>query len=209
MSGHAQGRSPTRSPQYRRQPVGFDFTAHMRRLCQDIVTCTSQLAHIDLGCVAVSFAQSRKRTSHGLHASLTPMRFEAGSLTCLRHGRKYTVQRLYDQGGREYLYILTFYMPRFMDLSFRDKLITVFHELWHVSPDFDGDLRRHDGRCYAHTHSQKHYDEEMDRLAQQWLAGSPTRHLYEFLECTFSELHTRHGRIFGAKIPRPKLVTMR
>lgn len=206
MSGHTRGRSPARPPQYRCQTAGFSFTVHMRRLCQDIVTRTQQLAHIDLDRVAVSFAQTRRRTSYGLHASLTPMRFEGGSLTCRHHGQQYTVQRLYDQRGREYLYILTFYLPRFMDLEFHDKLITVFHELWHVSPDFDGDLRRHDGRCYAHTHSQKLYDTQMDRLARKWLAGSPSRHLYEFLESNFAQLRASHGKVFGVKIPRPKLV---
>jgi len=178
----------------------------MRRLCDDVVTRTPKLAHIDLERVAVSFAQTRKRTSYGLHASLTPMRFEGGSLTCRRRGREYAVQRLYDHRGREYLYILTFYLPRFMDLDFHDKLITIFHELWHVSPGFDGDLRRHDGRCYAHTHSQKQYDAEMDQLAREWLAGSPPRYLYEFLKSDFAQLRATHGRVFGVKIPRPKLV---
>lgn len=206
MSGHAHGRSSARGLRHRRQPAGFSFTVHMRRLCEDIVTRTPQFAHVDLDRVAVSFAQTRKLTSYGLHASLTPMRFEGGALTCRRHGQDYSVQRLYDQRGREYLYILTFYLPRFMNLGFHDKLITVFHELWHVSPDFDGDLRRHDGRCYAHTHSQKQYDAEMDRLARDWLADSPPRHLYEFLESNFAQLRARHGRVFGVKISRPKLL---
>lgn len=206
MSGQAHGRAPTRGPRHRRRPTGFSFTVHMKRLCEDIVTRTPQLAHVDLERVALSFAQTRKRTSYGLHASLTPMRFEGGALTCRRRGREYAVQRLYDQRGREYLYILTFYLPRFMDLGFHDKLITVFHELWHIGPDFDGDLRRHNGRCYAHTHSQKQYDLEMDRLVREWLAASPPEHLYEFLKLDFAHLRANHGKVFGAKIPRPKLL---
>ena len=89
----------------------------------------------------------------------------------------YTIQRLFDSKGQEFLYILTFYLPRFMDLSFREKLITVFHELWHISPQFDGDLRRHPGRCYAHTSSQKEYDAEMEVLQRgpTLLPSRPTR----------------------------------
>jgi hypothetical protein len=134
------------------------------------------------------------------------MRFEGGSLTGRRNGREYSVQRLYDDRGREFLYILTFYLPRFMDMGFDEKLNTVFHELWHIGPDFDGDLRRHHGRCYAHTHSQKRYDAAMDRLVRGWLAESPPRHVYRFLECSFALLHNRYGAVFGAKIPRPKLI---
>jgi hypothetical protein len=178
----------------------------MRQLCADIVARMPQFSHVDVDRVAIAFAQTRKRTSHGLYASLTPMRFEGGSLTGRRNGREYKVQRLYDDCGREFLYILTFYLPRFMDVGFDEKLNTVFHELWHVSPDFDGDLRRHDGRCYAHTHSQKRYDAAMDRLVRGWLADSPPRHIYDFLECSFAQLHNRHGAVFGARIPRPKLI---
>ena len=58
---------------------------------------------------------------------------------------------------------------RFMDVDFEEKLVTIFHELWHVSPRFDGDLRRHPGRCYMHTGSQKDYDAQMLRLARRWL----------------------------------------
>ena len=30
----------------------------------------------------------------------------------------------------------------FLDQTFEEKLVTVFHELYHISPAFDGDLRR-------------------------------------------------------------------
>ncbi len=83
--------------------------------------------------VAVAFAQTRHQALHGLQAKLTPMRFEGGALTTRRRGRTWTVQRLFH-GQREMLYILTFYLPRFLDQSFREKLITVFHELYHISP---------------------------------------------------------------------------
>jgi predicted metallopeptidase len=180
----------------------------MRRFCSDAIARTAPLAHIDLAHVALSFAQTRKRTRYGLYASLTPMRFEGGSLTCNRRSRTYTIQRLYDTQGREIFYILTFYLPRFMDLPFREKLITVFHELWHISPEFDGDLRRHDGRCYAHTHSQKQYDAEMDLLARQYLAAAPPASLYEFLQYDFAGLLARYGRIYGTKVRRPRLLKL-
>jgi hypothetical protein len=98
----------------------------MRRFCADAVSRIGVLEHIDLGHVALSFAQARKQTRHGLYASLTPMRFAGGALTCKRHSRVYTIQRLYNAQGREIFYILTFYLPRFMDLPFREKLITIF-----------------------------------------------------------------------------------
>src|SRR5205085_1752990 len=128
--------------------------------------------------------------------------------TTVRRGRPYGVQRLADGSGREMLYVLSFYLPRFMDLDFREKLITIVHELWHIGPQFDGDIRRHSGRCFAHTGSQKKYDAQMDALAQRWLAEGPPQPLWDFLTGSFDDLASRHGRIIGVKIRRPRLIPL-
>ena len=159
----------------------FDFTLHIRRLCDDMIARLNELAHIDMSRVAVSFCQTRKPVPHGMFASLTPLRFAGGASTSIRRGRPVTIQRVHDASGREMLYILSFYMPRFQNLDFREKLITVLHELWHISPDFSGDIRRHAGRYHAHTHSQAEYDDEMGRLADRWQALNPPSELWRFL----------------------------
>ena len=111
-----------------------------------------------------------------------------------------------DDSGGEMLYILTFYLPRFLDLVFCEKLTTVVHELWHISPRFDGDLRRFSGRCYAHSGSQKRYEAHARRLAAKWIAMAPPVALYEFLRHDFRTLRVRHGKIVGRRIPAPKLL---
>ena len=187
------------------EPVGFDFTAAMRRLCDDMVRRVPELAHIDLTRVAFSFCQARKAVRHGLYASLTPLRFAGGQTETVRRGRRWGIQRLKDSSGLEMLYILNFYLPRYLELHFPEKLTTVVHELWHISPQFDGDLRRFGGRCYAHSGSQRSYDAHAAALAQRWLAAGPATCLYEFLRFNFRDLATRHGRVYGRKIPAPKL----
>jgi hypothetical protein len=184
----------------------FDFTQRMRDVCQDVVARTPELAHVDLSRVAFSFCQARRRTSWGIYASLTPLRFKGGALTEVRRRRTYTIQRLFDRDGKEMLYILSFYLPRFMDLSLEEKLVTVLHELWHISPAFDGDLRRHEGRCYAHTHSQAEYDARMAVLARRWLAQNPPEPLWGFLRHSFDALLREQERVVGVRIPRPKLL---
>jgi hypothetical protein len=103
------------------------------------------------------------------------------------------------------LYILNFYLPRYLDLPFREKLSTVMHELWHVGPSFDGDVRRFGSRCYAHGSSQKRYDAHVERLLDRWLALNPPEPLYGFLRLNFRELGARRGRVYGSKVPAPKL----
>jgi len=184
----------------------FDFTIHIRRLCDDMVSRLADLSHIDMTRIAVSVCQTRKAVQHGIFASLTPLRFSGGSLTTTRRGRQMTVEPVHDRDGREMLYILSFYLPRFQNLDLREKLITVLHELWHISPEFNGDIRRHAGRYHAHTHSQAEYDEEMGRLADRWLAENPPDQLWSFLRDDFRQLHTRHGAISGLKYRRPRLI---
>lgn len=186
--------------------AGFDFTRHIRIVCHDMVTRLPELGHIDMQRVAISFSQTRKPVSHGLQAALTPMRFEGGQRWTTRRGRRLGVQQILDAAGNEMLYLLSFYMPRFQNQPFQEKLITILHELWHISPQFDGDLRRHSGRCYVHTHSERQYDAAMAELARRWLALRPPREFYAFLYSSFPQLAQQHGGVFGTKIPAPKLI---
>ncbi|TWU29541.1 hypothetical protein [Bythopirellula polymerisocia] len=185
---------------------GFDFTAAMALLCQDIVERSLELQHIDMQRIALSVSQTRQDVSHGMYASLTPLRFESGARRKKLRGIYWEVPPLLDDQGNEYLYLLSFYLPRFQNTSLEEKLSTVFHELWHISPAFDGDLRRHAGRYYAHGPSQRDYDAHMARLAQSWLGRNPPGHLYEFLSLDFKELIAEYGRVFGRRWPAPHLV---
>ena len=187
-------------------PAGFNFTQQMQRLCTDIATRLPEMNHVDMQQVAVSFSQARTPELHGLQAKLTPLRFEGGKVVTKRRGRVWTVEKLLNHDGQELLYILSFYLPRFMDQPFAEKLTTIFHELWHISPHFDGDLRRHPGRCYAHSHSQKEYDEFSAELGRQWLKLNPPDELFSFLHLNFAQLWQLHGRVYGLKIRTPKLI---
>jgi predicted metallopeptidase len=184
----------------------FDFTSAMHALCADIASRLEAFSHIDVERVAFNICQTRRDVSHGMYASLTPLRFAGGSVLKTVRGVSWGIQEIRDDTGREYLYLLSFYLPRFQNTTLEEKLVTVFHELWHIGPGFDGDLRRHKGRCYAHGPSQREYDVQMRRHAQQWLALSPPCHLYDFLSLSFEELISEHGPVTGSRWSPPKLV---
>jgi predicted metallopeptidase len=183
----------------------FDFSLAMSRLCEDIAGRVDEFRHVRVDRIAVTFAQARRRVPHGLQAKLTPLRFENGALVTRRGGRTWTVQRLF-QGEREMLYILTFYLPRFLDHSFREKLVTVFHELYHISPRFDGDIRRMEGRYHVHSHSQKEYDRLMEAFVDRYLALGPPPSVYGFLKKKFRRLDAEHGGVVGLQVPIPRLI---
>jgi predicted metallopeptidase len=175
----------------------FDFCAHVRRLCADISTQCEELRHVDVSRLLFAITQAQ--------AKVTPLRFRQGCLTHRRRGVFYQVQR-YFVDNREMLYVVTFCLPRFLDQNFDDKFITLFHELYHISPAFDGDLRRHAGRCTVHSQSKRLYDAHMAELARAYLSNGANPALSAFLRLNFAQLQHRHGSVVGVVVPRPKLI---
>jgi hypothetical protein len=183
----------------------FDFCGHVRRLCADVAARCDPLAHVLVPLVLFGVTQARSARAHGLQARVTPLRFRGGELTRRRRGVTYQVQRFFH-GPQEFLYLMTFCLPRFLDQDFDDKFVTLFHELYHINPAFDGDLRRHDGRYALHSHSQRRYDEHMAGLARAYLATQPDPALHAFLRLNFAQLQQRHGSVTGVVVPRPKVI---
>jgi predicted metallopeptidase len=187
--------------------TAFDFCGHVQRLSADIVRRCEILRHIDVSRLLFGITQARTGLGHGLQARVTPLRFRDGQLIRRRRGVTYQVQR-YFVDSREMLYLVTFCLPRFLDQDFDDKFITVFHELYHISPDFNGDLRRHGGRYAIHTRSKCGYDRHMNQLAREYVAGGADRRLHDFLRLNFAQLRHRHGEVLGVMVPRPKVVPL-
>ena len=183
----------------------FDFCGHVRRLCADVVRRCEELRHIDVSRLLFGITQARSGVRSGLQARVTPLRFRHGGLVRERDGVRYRVQR-YVVDGRDMLYLITFCLPRFLDQDFDDKFVTLFHELYHISPGFEGDLRRHEGRYDLHSHSKRLYDQHMADLARAYLSNGADRSLHGFLRANFAQLQQRHGSVVGVVVPRPRLL---
>ncbi len=165
------------------------------------------LNHVDFAHVAVSFAQTKNSLPYGIFASVTPLRFKGGDLVRLASGKRWTIQRCYDfVSGKEFLYILNFYVPRFIELTLMQKLETIVHELYHISPKFDGDVRRFKGRCFAHGASQKKFDSVVAGLVEYWLKQNPPEEIWAFLKFRYRELTDIYGSLHGTRISPPKII---
>lgn len=185
---------------------GLDFSAHLRRLCTALVADLPELAHIDLERVGIGCVQVRRAGRHGILATTTPLRFAGGAALAHRLGSIWRVPEVVDAAGRQLLYLIKFYLPRFCDHSLEEKLTTVIHELWHIGPDCDGDLRRHAGRCHAHGRSRSAYDDQMGVLMRRWLANGRDASCLEFLRHDFRGLLAMHARVVGETLPTPRLM---
>ncbi len=186
--------------------AGFDFTLHLREVCRDMAVRLPELRHVDINRVALRVCQTRNRAHHGVHASLTPLRFEGGSRTTIRRGRTWGIRPVCDEQGREMLYLLSFYLPRFCDQPLVEKVATIIHEMWHIGPRFDGDLRRFPGRYFAHGRSEAAFHRQMHKWAGDWLEQVPGGELCAFLHHDFRSLCRQFGAVVGTRIPTPKLV---
>lgn len=183
----------------------FHFTYHMSRLCADICDRTSAFRHINMKEVLVTFIRCRSQRRWGLQARLVPLRFRGGRLTESRGPYRYKVQQVFVD-EIEMKYVLSFYLPRFLDQSFDEKMITIFHELYHISPRFDGDIRRLAGPDPVHGGSSRDYDRLVAKHARAYLRTRPERSLFDFLRYSFGTIERSMGEVVGLQIPTPKLI---
>jgi putative metallopeptidase len=187
----------------------FNYTDAMWEVVRDVVATLDEFRHVDLDRVLLSIAQARQSSKHGTYASCVPLRFESGATETVIGKRRYRMPAL-QHGGREILYLLYFMLPRFHDeQDYHEKLATVIHELYHISPHFDGDIRRFSGKNFAHGHSREVYHAAMRKLADRYLFASPRAQEHEFLRVPFTELLERPGGVVGLRVtrPRPILIT--
>jgi predicted metallopeptidase len=186
----------------------LNLTAELERLIADIVHRHGAFAHIDPARLLVCVSSTRGNGCFGTFARIHPLRFEGGEVSrTVRRGRQ-TVRCTMPtivRNGTEMLYVVYFFLPRFFDRPFRDKLITVFHELYHISPAFDGDIRRFPGRNFAHGGPVRRYNRLMEEMVDDYLALPESAGRTRFLQEDMAGLRERYHAIVGRRMVMPKI----
>ncbi len=143
----------------------------MQDLIQDITQNVNELSYIDADNVAVGFKRSREGANEEVWAEVTALDLGDGAYLQKKEGRieKFFASQSLLMNGEPVRYIMDFYIPVFFSLPFREKLVTVLHELYHISPRFDGELRTFKGRAYQHGPSKEKYDKYMEYLCDKYL----------------------------------------
>ena len=185
----------------------LNLTHELERLIRDITARTPELEHIAAEKLLVCVSSGRPGRGGSL-AKIHPLRFAGGEKSVQkRRGRRSflcTMPTITHQ-GEEMLYVIYFMVPRFLELPFREKLVTIFHELYHISPACDGDIRRFPGRNYAHGSSTKSYNAQMARLVDAYLERLPESSALSFLEGDLAALRSRHSAIVGRRLQAPRI----
>jgi hypothetical protein len=186
----------------------LNLTRELEALVTDIVSRVDVLGHIDPSRVLICVASTRGGGIHGTFAKIHPLRFRGGESSIqVKRGRRTCICTMpsVTHKGVEMLYIVYFLVPRFFNLPLREKLITIFHELYHVSPGFDGDIRRFPGRNYAHGASRKRYNAVMAELVDEYLRMPDLAAVPDFLQGDMAGLRERYRTIVGRRFPAPKI----
>ena len=183
---------------------GFDFTGNMVLLVDDIIKTHPFFNHIRINNILVAISPSNGN-KNGVVAKLRPMLFEGGSRTKVVRGIEYAAPEIIIN-RRNILYIVYFHLPRFLNHgNQKTKLATVIHELHHVSPLFNGDIRRYSGKNYAHGNSRKDFDDLISIYTEEYISDTIHPELSIFLKYRYDELKRKYGAIYGDMIRIPRL----
>lgn len=108
----------------------MDYTQELRKLIVHIVENSPGLSYINMDNVLILGKFDRGGPSGAVAVcNCIKLKGGAGKLKL-----KYNKKRI--------KYFIEFSFPRFMNISEAEKLKTIIHELFHISPNFDGSLRK-------------------------------------------------------------------
>lgn len=184
----------------------FDYSYHMKKLVGDISRHCEAMQHIDSHKILVGVSRSRSNKRHGLQAKLVPLKFQGGRRTIQTSRNWYCRIPKIMYNGNEILYVIYFCLPRFLNLPFDEKLTILFHELYHISPAFNGDIRRFPGRFYQHSRSEKNYDATVQSLSEEYLRDPRSDKMAHFLRFNHEALRRRFGEVVGLKPQLPEAI---
>lgn len=175
-------------------------------IIDEITVFSPDFAHIDINRVTVSIAFNRRARGAYICGKLVPLRFENGKSELNRAGRLYRMPEIKENGISQ-LYVVYFYAPSFFNLSAWEKLKVIFHELYHINAEFNGDIRRMGKKKIAHGHSHKKFNSLFIAEVDKFYEYIQDTQAFDFLSCTMKDLSRRFENITYRKIKLPKVIS--
>ncbi len=185
----------------------INLTDVITLIIREIALHCEAFSHVDARRVLVCMATNRSNASGGTFGKLVPLRFKGGAGTLRYKGRLYTMPRV-RHGGVDQRYIIYFYHPRFFNLSPIEKLKVVFHELYHISPDFNGDIRRLAARKASHGNSRERFDEFFEDDLRKFYTYIEKTPYMKFLGMNARALRGSFEKVSARRMKMPKPIVV-
>lgn len=178
----------------------YNLTDDVALLVHLISRRVERLSHIQTGRILHGVSQARNRSKYGVYAQCFGLRFKGGQrFQGSSDGHHWEWPEIRVR-GQEMMYYITYFLPRFMDQPPKERLNTLVHELYHISPHFNGDLRRFPGRNEYHgPHFEKVVVDMVKEIRPQF-----EMERFPFLVYSFDELVEKFGGVVGNKLRRFK-----
>ena len=186
----------------------INLTDMLTLIINDIVIRTDLFSHIDMSRLLVCIAYNRQRGRGGTYGKLVPLRFKGGLDVVYFRGAYYSMPRIFHRGKR-LLYLVYFYVPGFFNLGSREKLAVIFHELYHISQDFNGDIRRLGKRGSSHGHSKTRFNALFEGELLSFCEYAQKTPLIHFLRMNAEYLEKSFSRVLGRRMKLPKPIVVR
>ncbi|MBN1533671.1 MAG: hypothetical protein JXA20_13460 [Spirochaetes bacterium] len=163
--------------------------------------------HVAIDSILVCVSSNKRSGRGGSYGKLVPLRFINGQEFIQHNRRMYTIPRVYHNDAR-ILYLIYFYIPRFLDLPAGEKLHVIFHELYHIDPTFNGDIRRMGAVKSAHGFSKKHFDSLFQREAGRFQESIAHTEMHSILSLDSRGLYAAYETVVARrmKVPKPVMI---
>jgi len=172
----------------------INLTDILTLIIHDMVNSTEEFKSFDLNKILVCCASNRKDFRGATYGKLLPLRFKDGSDIIKHNGRFYTIPKV-KLNEVEILYIIYLYIPKFFNLSAKDKVNVMFHELYHINPEFNGDIRRMGKFKSAHGHSRKSFEEKYIEYADNFFRNIKETPYFNFLQMNSEDIQNQFKKI--------------
>ena len=186
----------------------INLTDVLALIIHDIVKSTDEFKSFDINKILVCCASNRRDSKGAIYGKLQPLRFKDGS-EIIKHNKGYYAIPKVVLNNIEISYILYLYIPKFFDLPARDKINVLFHELYHISPEFNGDIRRMSNFKSAHGHSKKSFEDKYIIYASDYFNKINETPFYNFLQMNLEDIKRQFKVIKyrRMKMIKPQLVS--
>ena len=185
----------------------INITNLLTQLIEIIILQTRIFNHIDIKRILICVSFNRSNNHGGIFGKLVPLKFKHGS-DILKHNNRYYAMPRIIYNGTPLLYIIYFYIPKFLDLPPFDKLSVIFHELYHISPEFNGDIRRLAKVKASHGSSAKRFNSLFeDELKMFYKYISKTSYM-NFLHMDTNYVWMNFNSVYCRRMKLPKPISI-
>ena len=185
----------------------INITDVLTTLIKHIIQETNIFKHLEIKRILICIASNRGKARGGTYGKLVPLKFKDGSDILHYKSRIYAMPKIINN-GIPLLYLVYFYSPKFIDITPFEKLRVIFHELYHISPEFNGDIRRVSKVKVFHGYSTKSFNAQFENDLHMFYKYISNTIFMKFLQMDSKLLQKNFQKIFSRrmKLPKPILV---